>query len=255
MARIRSIKPEFWTSEQIADCSPIARLLFIGIWSFSDDQGVHPANVKRLKMEVFPGDEISAFEIGALVDELINGGLLTKYTVDGIIYWRVTGWHHQKIDQPTYKYPDESGNVPNSPPKRRVFAEQSPSVQPVFTPGEERRGEDEKGEDGSSVSGIRIPNCPHMKIVELYNNTLANNGLPVAITPSLWEGTPRQASLLARWKESPERQTTDWWQRFFLYVQKSDFLMGRTDKPFKIDAEWLFKKANFIKIMEGKYHE
>jgi len=38
-------------------------------------------------------------------------------------------------------------------------------------------------------------------------------------------------------------------------VQKSDFLMGRTDKPFKIDAEWLFKKANFIKIMEGKYHE
>lgn len=254
MARIRSIKPEFWTSEQIADCSPIARLLFIGIWSFSDDQGVHPANVKRLKMEVFPGDSITADEIAELVDELITGGLLTMYSVDGVQYWRVTGWHHQKIDQPTYKYPDESGKIPNSPPRRRTFGEQSASVQPMFTPGEEGKGEEGKGEDDISLSGTKVPNCPHSKIIELYNQHLASNGLPVPINASLWEGSARQASLLARWKENPDRQNVDWWERFFLYVQKSDFLMGRTDKPFKIDAEWLFKKANFIKVMEGKYH-
>ena len=30
-----------WTSEQIVECSPIARLLFIGMWNFCDDGGNH----------------------------------------------------------------------------------------------------------------------------------------------------------------------------------------------------------------------
>ena len=48
MARIRTVKPEFWTSEQVAECTPIARLAFIGIWNFCDDNGIHPASIKRL---------------------------------------------------------------------------------------------------------------------------------------------------------------------------------------------------------------
>ena len=56
MSRIRTVKPEFWTSEQIIACSPIARLLFIGLWNFCDDNGVHPASYIRLKAEVFPPD-------------------------------------------------------------------------------------------------------------------------------------------------------------------------------------------------------
>jgi len=67
MARIRSIKPQFWTSEQIADCSPNARLLFIGLWNFCDDYGVHPASPARLKMEVFPNDAFSKPDIRAMV--------------------------------------------------------------------------------------------------------------------------------------------------------------------------------------------
>lgn len=256
MARIRSIKPEFWTSEQIADCSPIARLLFIGIWSFSDDQGVHPANVKRLKMEVFPGDSITADEVEELVNELIIGGLLTMYSVDGIQYWRVTGWHHQKIDQPTYKYPDESGKVPNSPPRRRAFGEQSPSVQPSFTPGEEGRGEESKGEDNNITSGIGIPNCPHLAIVELYNSILGQQGLTL-VRPGLWAGSSRETSLKARWREDASRQNLEFWRKFFEYVGKSDFLTGRTggDRKWSADLGWLLERRNFIKVMEGKYHE
>ena len=29
MARIRSVKPEYWTSEQVMECSPTARLLLL----------------------------------------------------------------------------------------------------------------------------------------------------------------------------------------------------------------------------------
>jgi len=254
MARIRSIKPEFWTSEQIADCSPIARLLFIGIWSFSDDAGVHPANIKRLKMEIFPGDDISVDQVGALVAELMAAGLLVAYEGSGSQYWRVTGWHHQKIDQPTYKHPDETGNIPNSPPKRRSFGEQAPSAQVVFTPGEEGKGEEGRGEDDKNLEGTSVPNCPHMKIVTLYNTIIAAGGLATEANLSLWANSDRATALQARWKEDPKRQNLEWWQGLFEYIAKSDFLMGKTDKPFKLDAGWILKRSNFIKILEGKYH-
>ena len=42
MARIRTIKPEFWASEQVMDCKPVTRLLFIGLWNFVDDFGRAP---------------------------------------------------------------------------------------------------------------------------------------------------------------------------------------------------------------------
>jgi len=82
MARIRTIKPEFWTSEQITDCSLVARLMFIGMLNFCDDHGVHPASIKRLKMEVFPSDELGNDAIQTMIDELVKAGLLYPYLVD-----------------------------------------------------------------------------------------------------------------------------------------------------------------------------
>jgi len=113
MARIRSIKPEFWTSEQVVDCSPMARLLFIGLWNFADDAGVHPTNLKRIKMNVLPGDEIELSSIRRLIEELDGVGLIELYTVEDKEYLRVTGWDaHQKIEKPSYKYPNKIGVVP-----------------------------------------------------------------------------------------------------------------------------------------------
>ncbi|QDV26663.1 hypothetical protein [Aureliella helgolandensis] len=104
MARIRSIKPEFCTSEQLAECSPTARLLFILMWAHCDDAGRHPASAKRLKMECFPADSFSTEFMESLVAELINTDLIVEYEHKSKHFWQVTGWHHQKIDKPTYRY-------------------------------------------------------------------------------------------------------------------------------------------------------
>jgi hypothetical protein len=40
MAKIRGIKPEFWTDDSLVELSVAARLFFIGLWTFSDDNGV-----------------------------------------------------------------------------------------------------------------------------------------------------------------------------------------------------------------------
>ncbi|WP_144025173.1 hypothetical protein [Burkholderia sp. HI2500] len=105
MARIRTIKPEFWTSEQVLELSRDARLLFIGMWNFCDDGGNHPASAKTLKAEVLPADDVSASVVMQWVDELIEQGLLSEYEADGKEFWHVTGWHHQRIDQPTLRHP------------------------------------------------------------------------------------------------------------------------------------------------------
>jgi hypothetical protein len=106
MSRIRTIKPEFWTSEQIANCSRDARLLFIGLWNFCDDAGIHPASSKRIKMEIFPADDLSPDQIKTLLDELKSSNLIREYAVGQEVFWQVTGWKkHQRIDRPSYKYP------------------------------------------------------------------------------------------------------------------------------------------------------
>jgi len=40
MARIRTIKPEFWTDGDMFKLSRDARLFYIGLWNFCDDNGV-----------------------------------------------------------------------------------------------------------------------------------------------------------------------------------------------------------------------
>jgi len=108
MARIRTIKPEFFTSEQVAECSPSARLLFVGLWCFCDDGGVHPASCKRLKMEIMPGDECSLDDIAGWINELKANGLLVEFRANNQRFWHVTGWKHQRVDKPNFKYPSPS---------------------------------------------------------------------------------------------------------------------------------------------------
>lgn len=105
MARIRTIKPEFWTSEQVMECEPVTRLLFIGLWNFCDDYGNHPASPKTIKALVFPGDDFSPAIIERMLDELSTNRLIAFYEHSGKRYLHVRGWKHQKIDKPSRKYP------------------------------------------------------------------------------------------------------------------------------------------------------
>ena len=146
-------------------CSPKARLLFIGMWSFCDDGGVHPVSIKRLKMEVFPGDTIDDDTMRQLVSELSHAGLVTQYEVDGERFWFVTGWHrHQRIDRPTLRQPPPPPDVLNSSNARRAFDDTSP---PEGT-GVEGKGVEWNGPgreaQGAAAAADRVPS-PNTKAV------------------------------------------------------------------------------------------
>lgn len=76
MSRIRTIKPDWWTREEVLECSPIARLLYLGINNFADDKGNIEGHPRSLKAMVFPADEIP---VESLLWELYQNGLIQPY--------------------------------------------------------------------------------------------------------------------------------------------------------------------------------
>lgn len=158
MPRIRSIKPEFFTSEQVADCSPTARLLFIGLWCFCDDGGVHPLSAKRIKMEVFPADDFSTDQILGWLQELLVAGLLRSYLVSDQRFVCVTGWKHQKIESPTYRHPQPSSGVKFDDYSSIALREIDDSS-PLESRGGESKGVEGKGEDDCNEAATR-PSLP-----------------------------------------------------------------------------------------------
>ncbi len=96
MARIRTVKPEFWTDERVGECSVSARLLLIGSLNFADDEGGLDRSAKQLKAQVFPYD---AIDCEPLVLELIRVGLFIEYEVLDRKYLHIKGFSkHQKVE-------------------------------------------------------------------------------------------------------------------------------------------------------------
>ena len=65
----------------------------------------------------------------------------------------------------------------------------------------------------------------------------------------------RKRAIKTIWNMDKKFQTADFFVRYFGHVNKSEFLMGRSDNAWKgCCFDWLMKPANFKKIVEGNYH-
>lgn len=94
MARIRTIKPEFFTSEDIVSLSPMARLLYIACWCESDREGRLEWKPGTMKLRYFPGDNC---DIDTLATELIDRGLVLPYDVDSRRYAEIPSFAKHQI--------------------------------------------------------------------------------------------------------------------------------------------------------------
>lgn len=80
MARARNIKPGFFTNEELVELPFATRLLFIGLWTEADRAGRMEDKPKRIKMKLFPADEI---DVDAALEQLHKSGFLLRYEVAG----------------------------------------------------------------------------------------------------------------------------------------------------------------------------
>lgn len=147
MARIRTIKPDAFTSDSLAHVPRGVRWTFAGIWTYVDDAGRGRDDVRLIKAALYPlDDEVSLTVLADDLDQLVKVGCLCRYEVDGRSYLHIPGWKHQKISHPTpSQLPSCSRHDPDpfvKPPEE--FVKPPESLRP------ERKGK-EQGKEGKGT--------------------------------------------------------------------------------------------------------
>lgn len=93
MARARNIKPGFFANDVLAECDPLARLLFAGLWTVADRAGRLEDRPKKLKAGLLPYDNC---DIDALLDQLAGRGFIDRYMVGADAFIQILTWEkHQ----------------------------------------------------------------------------------------------------------------------------------------------------------------
>jgi hypothetical protein len=102
MARIRTIKPEFWRDEKLSSVSAEAALLAVGLLNHSDDEGYFNAHPKLVESDVFPLRTLKVTTT-ELLRELSGIGYIELFLgSDGKTYGRVVNFaKHQVINKPS----------------------------------------------------------------------------------------------------------------------------------------------------------
>ena len=137
--RIRSIKPEFWRSPDVSELCIEDRLLFVGLWSYVDDNGVGQDRVSTICADLFADDlsrdpRETLARVSEGLERLSEAGRIIRYTVEKRDYLSIVNWEkHQRIDKPNKpRYPaPTSGNAQF----RETLAESSRHSREIPAPG------------------------------------------------------------------------------------------------------------------------
>lgn len=219
MPRIRTIKPEFWSSPGNRGLDYDARLLFIAMWNWADDSGRGSANPRELAGFAFPHDEdVGTAEIRRMLGGIRRAYGVVFYIVAHRAYYYVPTWcSHQKIDKrsnskhpppedgetfdPTRPQPSDqeeqgsTGSVESSPRARR-----KPGA------GSRNRG---TGEEGPQKSPVSAPVRSHKRTPRSHTSKRSAEPVPHPDAfDRFWSHYPRkQAKQRARaaWARAVDR--------------------------------------------------
>lgn len=109
MPRLRTLKPEFFTHEVLAELSPLHRLLYAGLWCHADREGRLKDRPRYLRTVILPYDDC---DVEALLVGLQSRGFIVRYEVGGIRYIAIPTFpEHQK------PHPREAASEIPAPPE------------------------------------------------------------------------------------------------------------------------------------------
>jgi hypothetical protein len=155
--RIRSIKPEFWRSDDVTSLEWDTRLVFIALWSYVDDNGVGADKLTSIAADLFAADLVAdpaqtLDRVKKALFALAHEGLIRRYEVAGKQYLFITGWSkHQLIREPS------KGHVYPLPPAQTQTETGHPAENPAESAQSRRLGTGEQGNRGTGEQGKKAP--------------------------------------------------------------------------------------------------
>ncbi|GAC81680.1 hypothetical protein SAMN04488550_4162 [Gordonia malaquae] len=153
MARIRTIKPEFFTSPDIAALDFPARQLFQAMWCYADDFGIGETNLYGLLGFAFPdSDGFTAEDLRGFCAALAAQNLAEFYTVRGRHFYVIQTWDsHQKTERRSTRRKNPTPEDPEATPDMRILccADSAPNLR--RTSGANPPQEQGKGNRGSGT--------------------------------------------------------------------------------------------------------
>lgn len=258
MARNRMIKPKFWDDTKIGRLTRDARLLYIGLWNFSDDIGIVIGDSVWLKSKIFPYDQIQIQQFEKWMNEFVINGFICLLSYKGERFIYLPNFtRHQVINKPNYG----DLNIPKCLIDRvkenihLLITEQSRNTTVSFTEQYVTKIEVEREEEYppyNSPQGEVPPQESNESDKINYNalmdtfNKMFSGKLPEVTTMT----DKRKKAIRARATEHGKEGI----MTVFNNVSQSAFLLGHNNQNWRCDFDWIFRPTNFIKILEGNYN-
>lgn len=220
MARIRSLKPEFWTDGNMVQLSPLARLFYMGSWNFAlCDRGHLPDDPMELKLKILPADDVDPAE---LVEELLTCGRLVRgVTPAGRPFLRIARLpDHNKADprwSPRCPYcaaessPAEPPRASPKLPETPVSHAEPPRNSPQEGKGREGRGREGRGEKNNNTSAKPPRDDVERICIRLADRIEGNGSKRPAVTKG-WRDAARLMLDRDGRTEEQVRAAIDWCQ-------------------------------------------
>lgn len=259
MARIRSVHPSLFTDERWVSCSPMARVLYIGLLTEADDQGLFEWKPVQIKIRLLPVDNA---DVPALLEELAGVDLIARVESAGKQLGAVRKFlRFQRPKKPNHQFimpPEFRTYVGLDDPSSELGDDEAPSVPPKGEQVEQKEdGGDKKeapqtpqvgSEPPPSVEKPKPPDEARLAF-DLWNETARRCGLPVA--KSLDDA--RRRSIGQRLDEAG----LEGWREALEAVERSAFLRGqrpgRDGRPMKADLGFVCQAKTYPRLREGFY--
>jgi hypothetical protein len=278
MARARNIKPGFFANEDLAECSPWARLCFAGLWTLADREGRLEDRPKRIKGELFRFDTV---DVEPLLQELARFKFIVRYEVDGdrfiaIPEFKTHQTPHYSEKQSVIKPPQLQEKTTHIEPKdsRSTPRKEPPSrggrnpLNPDSLNPDSPIPEEEKPSASSSAERTGTPTipCPYGAIVDAYHAALPMLAKVRLRDGKTWAARQKAMRSLWGWVLSSKRsdgtrraetadQALEWLASYFERAKDNDFLMGRTQRSgehanWRCDFDFLLTDRGMKQVIE-----
>lgn len=94
---------------------------------------------------------------------------------------------------------------------------------------------------------IKECNIPYQQIVDAFNFKLTRLPNVIQLTEK------RKSSIKQIWNMNQNYKNLEFFENFFDYANKCNFLFGENKSKWTASFDWIFNKNNFVKIIEGNY--